>query len=131
VTAAPAPAPAPEQVPTLRAETDDIHDAAWRLVVADVLPSITRLGQRMPSYRALATKHGVSIAPVRHAYAVLKGAGILEGQPGRGVYVARIPGPDDVFGPTVARRVDILQRQVTALSDDLAGLRAIVEGLVR
>jgi DNA-binding transcriptional regulator YhcF (GntR family) len=110
---------------------DDIHDAAWRLVASDVLASITRLGQKMPTYRGLARQHGVSIAPVRHAYAVLKAAGILEGQSGRGVYVKRLPRPDEEFGPTFGRRLTLLEREVAAQRDDIAGLRALIEGIAR
>lgn len=49
------------------------------------------LGSQLPTYAALAEHFGTSIQPVKVAILRLRIAGIVEGQPGKGVFVAAVP----------------------------------------
>ncbi len=51
-------------------------------------------GGRLPSVRALMSRHRVSPVTVRHAMAVLAGEGVIDARPGQGTFVrARAPAP--------------------------------------
>lgn len=101
-------------------------EAAWRAIVADIcagIPDRYPVGERIPTYREMAVRHGVSLTPVRTAYTLLKQAGILQAQAGRAVWVARAPRPgDNLDGPSLAA-------QVRALTTEVATLRNAVEEL--
>jgi len=73
------------------------------------------LGAPIPSTAALATLTGMSVPVVRRAVGQLEADGILEGHPGKGVYVRALPEAAD------AERQDIkvLGRQVAELQDQL------------
>lgn len=47
-----------------------------------------KMGDKLPSYKELADMYSVSIATIQRALAALRFAGIVEGVPGVGVYVA-------------------------------------------
>lgn len=107
-------------------------DAAWRAIVADIctgIPVRYPIGERVPTYRAMAARHGVSLTPVRTAYAALKRVGILESQAGRAVWVARAPAPTDAIdGPSLAAQVQALTARVDTLSDIVERMLAELPG---
>jgi GntR family transcriptional regulator len=49
-----------------------------------------RPGERLPSYAQLADLYSVSLATVRRAVRLLRQQGVVEGYPGKGVYVASV-----------------------------------------
>jgi len=76
------------------------------------------LGKAIPSTAALAELAGMSVPVVRRAVGQLEADGILEGHPGKGVYVRALPEAAD------AERQDIkvLGQQVAELQDQLRDL---------
>lgn len=69
--------------PLYRQLADDLRDqiANGTIAVGDELPSTSRLMET----------HGVSITVARAAVRELRSEGIVVGQPGKGVYVQRVP----------------------------------------
>lgn len=113
-----------------RATTDG--EAAWRAVVADIcggIPGRYPIGEQVPTYREMASRHGVSLTPVRTAYGLLKQAGILRAEAGRAVWVARAPRPaEHLDGPTLAAQVRTLTVEVATLRHRLEEVSARLEG---
>jgi DNA-binding GntR family transcriptional regulator len=63
----------------------------WRQIMADIKKQIEtgalRPGDKLPSARELAGHHRCSVEPVKVALRTLQETGVVEGRPGRGVYV--------------------------------------------
>ena len=102
-------------------------DPAWKAIVAAICADIGtgryQIGDPIPTYRQSAADFGVSMAPVRKAYSLLEASGVLEGRPGVGVFVRRLPTAADQPEPPLAAQV----RQLRA---EMATLRKHVEALV-
>jgi DNA-binding GntR family transcriptional regulator len=73
----------------------------------------------LPSYAALARQHHVSVHTVRRAIKELRDAGVLRGQSGVSVTVAREPGPAPVPDQPLAERVGRLEAELGELRDRL------------
>lgn len=88
--------------PLYRQLADDLRSqiAAGTLAVGAELPSTSRLMER----------YGVSITVARAAIRELRSEGIVVGQPGKGVYVQRVP-------------------EVSEPSDDYAEIKQQIDGL--
>jgi GntR family transcriptional regulator len=99
------------------------------------------LGKPIPSTAALAGLTGLSVPVVRRAVSQLEADGILEGHPGKGVYVRAMPAEADSERQdlkTLSKQVTELQRRVSELDEraeagpgadvsrELDGLREIV-----
>ena len=102
-------------------------DAAWREVHSTICrrirDGIYPIGTRLPTYHQVAAEHGVSLAPVREAYRRLYGAGILQGQRGRGVYVRAVPAPDLITDPPVQGQLAALRREIHEIRAEIATVR--------
>lgn len=93
--------------------------------VADYLRSRIRsgnlgVGDAIPSTSRLAAQHGVSVGVVRAAVGHLQAEGILDGQAGKGVYVAAIPKPPAEELPTLT----CIERQLADIRAEMRGLAA-------
>ena len=78
------------------------------------------LGEAIPSTATLAERTGVSTQVVRRAVGQLEADGILEGHPGKGVYVKAMPADADNERQDLkdlGRQVGELQQQVRELAD--------------
>jgi DNA-binding GntR family transcriptional regulator len=68
---------------------------SYQLVADDICAQITSgrlaVGKPIPSTRELMARYKVSSTVARHAVEVLKDAGVLDGHPGKGVYVKALP----------------------------------------
>lgn len=83
------------------------------------------LGEPIPSTAELNKLTGMSIPVVRRAVGQLEADGILEGHPGKGVYVKALPADVDI------QRQDAkaLAERITALSDEVWRLQQLVDSL--
>jgi DNA-binding GntR family transcriptional regulator len=83
------------------------------------------VGTMIPSTAELKEMTGMSVPVVRRAVGQLEADGVLEGHPGKGVYVKATP--DEVAserGDTKA-----LSERITALSEEVRQLREVVDSL--
>ena len=75
-------------------------DAAWRRIVSDIAAAITsdrwKVGDAIPSNRDLAVEFDASGTTVTRAVKHLRDVGVLRGQQGVAVVVARRPTAEDV-----------------------------------
>lgn len=78
-----------------------------------------KVGEKIPSLRALADEYGVAELTVHSAIRELQHAGVLESSTGRGTFVRRVP--DDVGVSS--------EESVEALRAEVADLRQRVEAL--
>jgi DNA-binding GntR family transcriptional regulator len=81
------------------------------------------LGKPIPSTTELKELTGMSIPVVRRAVGQLESDGILEGHPGKGVYVRAMPADADserMDARTLSKHVTALQEQVRELTDRAA-----------
>lgn len=90
-----------------------INDIRARIASGDLI-----VGEPIPSTARLVEHYKVSISVVRRAVDALKNEGLLQGQPGKAVYV--IATPEDVATE---------HHSVETLADDMADLRAQVREL--
>jgi DNA-binding FadR family transcriptional regulator len=94
----------------------------YQRLIGRIRASITSgeypLGQAIPSTAALAGITGLSVPVVRRAVGQLEADGILEGHPGKGVFVRAMPEEAD------SERQDIktLSKQVSALQEQFREL---------
>jgi molybdate-binding protein/DNA-binding transcriptional regulator YhcF (GntR family) len=81
-------------------------------------------GTRLPTVRALAKQLGFNRNTVAHAYGVLRAAGVLVGQPGRGTQVA---------APQLSAQAQLQRQLASIVGDAIAqGIQpALIEALVR
>ena len=90
---------------------------SYQLVADDLRSKISsgelQVGDLIPSTVKLMEQYGVSSTVVRHAVAQLRTDGILEGHPGKGVYVKALPADaDSARGDSrAAKRADREPRQ--------------------
>jgi DNA-binding transcriptional regulator YhcF (GntR family) len=96
----------------------------YQRLIARIRASITSgeypLGEAIPSTSALAEITGLSVPVVRRAVGQLEADGILEGHPGKGVFVKAVPEDADRERQDVAS----LGKQVSELEDRLRELAA-------
>jgi DNA-binding FadR family transcriptional regulator len=85
---------------------------------ADITSGEYPVGQTIPSTSALAKLTGVSAQVVRRAVGQLQADGILEGHPGKGVFVKAMPEEAD----QESRDVASLSRQVSELEERFGDL---------
>jgi DNA-binding FadR family transcriptional regulator len=71
------------------------------------------LGGQIPSTKELSQESGMSVPVVRRAVDQLKADGILEGHPGKGVFVKAMPADAD----SERMSVEVLSRQVAELRE--------------
>lgn len=100
---------------------------AWLRVAQDICARIssgeTPVGDKIPSYQQLATRHRVAIGTARRAIGQLTTAGVLEGRQGMGVFVKRLPTAADLGpGATLEERVGHLEERAEQLERRLAAL---------
>ncbi|MEU9415965.1 GntR family transcriptional regulator [Streptomyces sp. NPDC048272] len=88
-------------------EYQRVYNDLWRKVSSGALP----VGEKIPSTDRLCAEYGVSKPVVRKAVEALQGQHILEGHPGKGVYVR-------------ARPAD-LEDEHTSLAQVAAGLEGV------
>jgi GntR family transcriptional regulator len=69
-------------VPRQLTSTEIADDIAHRIAVGEYPPDT-----RLPSYRELADLYSVSISTAQRVILILSARGLVEGQPGRGVFV--------------------------------------------
>lgn len=81
--------------------------------------------EAIPSTARLAEAHGVSITVVRAAVAQLRADGLVQGQPGKGVFVCATP--DEVAKRAVS--VGELAERVEELGAEVARLREQVHAI--
>lgn len=67
------------------------HEQVTRAIADEIARGALRPGDRLPSERQLCDRFAVSRATVRRALADLVAGGLVEGQPGRGSFVAQDP----------------------------------------
>lgn len=65
-------------------------------------------GHRLPTHRALAAEHGISLATATRAYAELEGMGLVSGETGRGTFVREISLPAGLGVNQYAVAADVL-----------------------
>lgn len=98
---------------------------AYRQIADDLRQKISdgtyAVGAVLPSTARLMEIYNVSNTAVRAAIRDLQGAGVLIGQPGKGVYVAAVPTDQT---PDVAAQLAALTDEVRALSDRVAQLES-------
>lgn len=128
--------------------TDARHRALYMKVANELRSQIASgtlaVGDPIPSTKQLEQRHGVSTTVVRAAVSMLRNEGLLQGQPGKAVYV--IAKPEDVQAEKdtvedLARQVAELRNEVRRLAQlvpssggrdlaaEVAELRALVEQL--
>lgn len=95
-------------------------DAAWMAVARDLCRRITsgeiKVGAKIPSREQMRQRYGVSEGTNRRAIEHLRAVGVLEGRQGSGVYVQRLPTPDDLgTRRTSDQRIAELEAQVSEL----------------
>lgn len=81
------------------------HQQVARAIADEIARGALRPGDRLPSERQLCDRFAVSRATVRRALADLVADGLVEGQPGRGSFVAQDP-----LERSAAQRVPPLER---------------------
>jgi DNA-binding GntR family transcriptional regulator len=85
----------PRQIQEDDQVTESVGRPAYQQVADDLRQRIASgefpVGSAIPSTAKLATTHGVSITVIRAAVAQLRAAGLLIGQPGKGVFVRSTP----------------------------------------
>lgn len=72
----------------------------------------------MPSREQLRARWGVAGGTARRAIDHLRTVGVLEGVPGRGVFVKRVPGPEDLDPrelPSTEQRIRALETRLDYL----------------
>src|SRR5215470_7205886 len=83
------------------------------------------VGSMIPSTAELQKTTGMSVPVVRRAVGQLEADGILEGHPGKGVYVRALPADaDSVRGDSRA-----LSERITVLTDEVRQLRELIDSL--
>jgi GntR family transcriptional regulator len=95
--------------------------------VADDLREKIRSGQYavgdpLPSTAKLMEDYGVSITVARAAVRALQNDGVAVGQPGKAVFVRKVPDEGDVRETDVRGRLDDLAETVRGLADRVAEL---------
>jgi GntR family transcriptional regulator len=99
--------------------SESVGRPAYQQVADDLRQRIASgelpVGSPIPSTAKLASTHGVSITVVRAAVAQLRTAGLVIGQPGKGVFVSATP--DAVAGR--AATIEELARQLDEIRADL------------
>lgn len=86
---------------------------------ARIRSGVFKVGDKIPSLRALAEEFGVAELTVHSAIRELQHAGILESSTGRGTFVRSVPGDSAMSG----------QDTIAALRAEVADLRGRVEAL--
>jgi DNA-binding GntR family transcriptional regulator len=115
-------------------EVTEIGRPAYQQVADDLRERITAgefpVGSPIPSTAQLAAAHQVSVTVVRAAVAQLRNAGLLVGQPGKGVFVTATPEAAAERAATIegllAQVAELraeLRRAESARQDELAELR--------
>lgn len=94
------------------------YQRIMRLIRSGIISGTYPVGSPIPSTAKLVAQTGMSLPVVRRAVDQLKAEGILEGHPGKGVYVKAVPAEAD------RRRAD-----TEALGDQLAEMRSRIDRL--
>ncbi|WP_333767417.1 aminotransferase-like domain-containing protein [Streptomyces sp. IBSBF 2435] len=96
------------------------------VVAAQIAAGRLRPGDRLPTQRAFARRHGIAESTASRVYAELARRGLVTGEVGRGTFVrAAAPAPDPALAEPASARVDLeLNYPVTAGHSELlaAGL---------
>ncbi|MFI7470544.1 FadR/GntR family transcriptional regulator [Nonomuraea sp. NPDC049646] len=97
------------------ADVDDrlLHAKVLKDLRARITSGSLPVGEPIPSTAKLVQQYEVSITVVRRAVETLKSEGVLEGQPGKGVYVIATPA-----------EVADQQRSLDSIADEVKDLRA-------
>lgn len=95
-----------------------LHARVLNGIRAGIASGDLSVGKAIPSTAKLVEQYQVSISVVRRAVETLKGEGLLQGQPGKGVFV--IATPEDV---------EAEHRSVESLANEVADLRTEVREL--
>lgn len=108
--------------------SDEIGRPAYLRVADDLRTKIERgelpVGDVIPSTTQLCTTYGVSATVARAAVAELRNEGLLQGQPGKGVYVVATP---DAISRDAVQLTD-LSAAVAVLRQDFAAATERLEG---
>lgn len=80
-------------------QTDPSGDGLAHRILRDAADAGMRVGQRLPTERALADDLGVSRTVVRHALARLEAAGAISREVGRGTFIRRFDPAGEPSGP--------------------------------
>lgn len=104
-----------------------INRTLYRKVADDLRSQIAsgalRVGDQIPSTKELGGRYGVSTTAARNAVAVLREEGLIEGIPGKGVFVAATPaeiGEHRLSVQTVHDEVAELRQKVQSLGQQVA-----------
>ncbi|WP_083745436.1 PLP-dependent aminotransferase family protein [Variovorax sp. KK3] len=119
----------PAHIHVVDHEQDLAHDRTLYLRIADSIASPIRAGtlargDRVPSVRELARRHGVSLGTVVQAYRMLEDSRLIEARPRSGYFVAarppRLPEPELSNPPPGSMAVDVssLAERVMRLAHD-------------
>ncbi|MGI5287995.1 GntR family transcriptional regulator [Nonomuraea polychroma] len=92
-----------------------VNDIRARIASGDLA-----VEKRIPSTAQLVEEYGVSISVVRRAVDTLKNEGLLQGQPGKGVYVIATP-----------EQVAAERRSLESLASEVADLRTDLQALTK
>lgn len=90
----------------------------YRQIASDLRAKLAagtyRVADALPSTAKLAAEYAASATVIQRALRELKFDGIVEGQPGKGVFVVRKPEPVEPSAEyrTLAARIDALERRV-------------------
>lgn len=60
---------------------------------ADIASGKLKPGDKLPTYEEFAATYRCSVTPVKEALRILEALGLVEGQQGKGTYVAEQPSP--------------------------------------
>ena len=112
---------------------EPLHAQISRQIRAQILAERIAGDDALPSIRALAREHRVSVITVQRAYEDLEREGLLRSRPGKGFFVLEIPGGAK-REMAVRRLEEALGRVVAAAeAEGLAGtqIRAVFEQVLR
>jgi GntR family transcriptional regulator len=113
--------------------TEPLHAQITRQIRAKVLARELADDEALPSIRALARDQRVSVITVQRAYEDLEREGLLRSHPGKGFFVAPMPGErkkdmaEGRLEDAIAEAVGTAERE--GLSE--AEIRAVVERVLR
>lgn len=65
------------------------------IIRAQIAAGEIEIGRRIPSMTEIEAEHGLSRNTIKKAFDVLKNEGIVEAEPGRGLFVVKLPDGED------------------------------------
>jgi DNA-binding GntR family transcriptional regulator len=95
-----------------------LHSRVLNGIRARIASGDLQVGEPIPSTAKLVDQYNVSTTVIRRAVETLKNEGLLQGQPGKGVYVIATP-----------EEVEDEQRSVESLASEVTDLRTEVRNL--